>query len=66
MREYEQQLQRAEIDGKLSDYQQGYIAGLSAFAWWKDGVQYVGTTGVTLAQAVENRLRQLGLWKDAA
>lgn len=23
------------------------------YAWWKDGVQYVGTTGKTLAKALE-------------
>jgi len=25
-----------------------YNAGLTAFAWWKDGVQYVGTCGTLL------------------
>jgi hypothetical protein len=62
VREYESQLAAAERSGKLSDYQQGYIAGLRAFAWMRDGVLYVGTTGTTLAKAIENRLRQLGLW----
>ena len=32
---------------------EGYVAGLRAFAWWKDGVQYVGTSGTTLAEAIE-------------
>ena len=31
----------------------GYEAGLRAFAWWKDGVQYVGTRGRTLADAIK-------------
>ena len=31
---------------------EGYIAGLEAFAWWKNGVLYVGTCGIPLVQAV--------------
>ena len=30
-----------------------YEAGLKAYAWWKDGVQYVGTCGTTLAEALK-------------
>jgi hypothetical protein len=30
-----------------------YIEGLCAYAWWKNGVQYVGTCGTTLKDAVE-------------
>ena len=33
-------------------YRQGFEAGLQAFAWWADGVQYVGTCGTTLANAL--------------
>lgn len=36
-----------------SGYETGYKAGLKAYAWWKDGVQYVGTCGKTLKQALE-------------
>ncbi len=32
---------------------QGYIAGLSRFAWWRHGVQYVGSCGTTLKQAID-------------
>ncbi len=32
---------------------EGYVAGLRAFAWWKDGVEYVGTNGKTLAEAID-------------
>lgn len=32
---------------------QGYLEGLAAYAWWKDGVQYVGSCGTTLKEAVE-------------
>lgn len=46
----------------LSTYERGFIEGLLAYAWWKDGRMQVGTTGTTLAQAVrrffEERERQ--------
>ena len=29
------------------------IAGIEAFAWYKDGVQYVGTCGTTFKEAKE-------------
>lgn len=31
---------------------EGYLAGLEAYAWWNDGVQYVGSCGKTLADAI--------------
>lgn len=30
----------------------GLKQGLQAFAWWKDGVEYVGTCGTTLKDAL--------------
>ena len=36
----------------------GYIEGLRAYAWWKDGVQYVGTCGTTLKEAIEDAERE--------
>lgn len=30
----------------------GWAAGVTAFAWWKDGIQYVGTCGTTLKDAL--------------
>ena len=36
----------------MSDYDKGYRDGLAAFAHWKDGVQYVGTCGTTLHEAL--------------
>ena len=33
---------------------QRYEDGLRAFAWWKDGVQYVGSCGTTLEKALED------------
>ena len=31
----------------------GLIEGVTLYAWWKDGVQYVGTCGKTLEEAIE-------------
>ncbi len=39
----------------LEAYEQGLEDGLRCFAWWKDGVEYVGTCGTTLKQALENK-----------
>lgn len=33
-------------------YMRGMKDGLTAYAWWKDGVQYVGTCGQTLEAAI--------------
>ncbi len=40
-------------------YRKGFVDGLQTFAWWKDGVEYVGTCGTTLREAITN---VLGLW----
>lgn len=37
-------------------YLEAYRTALICFAWWKDGTQYVGTSGMTLAKA----LREIG------
>ena len=35
---------------------EGHKEGLCEYAWWKDGVQYVGTCGTTLKEALaENK-----------
>jgi glycerol-3-phosphate dehydrogenase len=34
-------------------YFQGLKDGITRFAWWKDGTQYVGTTGKTLTEALD-------------
>ena len=36
------------------DFIKGVIAGITMFAWWKDGHQEVGTTGTTLKQAIKD------------
>lgn len=35
-------------------YHAGLREGVSMYAHWKDGVQYVGTTGRTLEQALDD------------
>ena len=41
----------------------GYISGLCTFAYHKDGIQYVGTTGMTLDEAIK-KARTVGLWNQ--
>lgn len=36
----------------LSHWERGWVGGVSAYAWWKDGRMQVGTSGTSLAQAV--------------
>ena len=36
-----------------SSFKAGKKEGIWLYAWWKDGVQYVGTTGKTLAEALK-------------
>ena len=52
-----------ELDDKLDvrspqlAYHQGFVDGtkhgIEYYAWWKDGVQYVGSCGTTLKEALE-------------
>ena len=48
---------------EINIYYEGVKEGLWKYAWWKDGVQYVGNMGTTLKEAVakvdEERKRQL-------
>ena len=36
---------------QLKIWRAGIKHGMREYAWWKDGVEYVGTTGKTLKQA---------------
>ena len=45
-------------DLDLTDYQRGVIDGMYRYAWMKDGVYYVGTTGTTLDAAIERVLAE--------
>ena len=38
---------------EIQTYYSGMAAGIYKYAHWKDGVQYVGTTGKTLKQALD-------------
>jgi hypothetical protein len=38
---------------RSKDFIDGMKEGITLYAWWKDGVQYVGTTGTTLKDALE-------------
>jgi hypothetical protein len=46
-------LHRAFADVPFEALQSAMIEGIEAFAWYKDGVQYVGSTGTTRRSAVE-------------
>lgn len=50
-------------ESERNAYMQGYRDGLAAFAWWKDGEQYVGTCGATLKQALE-KMERGELWNQ--
>lgn len=39
---------------RVTDFYDGVRTGIRMYAHWKDGVQYVGTTGSTLARALAN------------
>ena len=36
----------------LEAYFDGLCAGVERYAWWRDGTQYVGTSGKTLREAL--------------
>jgi len=37
----------------MKTYFDGVREGIRMYAWWRDGIQYCGTTGTTLKQALE-------------
>ena len=39
---------------EIQTYYSGMAEGIHKYAYWKDGVQYVGTTGKTLKQALDD------------
>lgn len=41
---------------KLSDYERGWVQGVMAYSWMKDGQKFVGTTGKLLGDAVDEML----------
>lgn len=38
---------------KSDEYYEGMREGIRRWAFWKNGTQYVGTTGTTLAKALQ-------------
>lgn len=42
-----------EAESNSLNYLHGLKDGITRYAWWKNGVQFVGTTGTTLKQALE-------------
>ena len=52
MDELETNLKAIAAKAVQEAYEKGMIAGLKRFAWWKDGVEYVGTCGTTLKAAI--------------
>lgn len=44
---------------------QGHVHGLQEYAWWKDGVQYVGTCGTTLKDAIADAKEKYAVEKEA-
>ena len=43
-----------EQTGVVSEYKRGFQDGIKCFAHWKDGVEYVGTCGMTLEDALKS------------
>jgi hypothetical protein len=43
---------RLDNDREKDIFYAGQIDGLTRYAWWKDGVQYVGSCGTTLKDAL--------------
>lgn len=53
LQSFREQIAEEKRQVKTFWYRKGLREGLTRFAWWKDGVQYVGTCGTTLKQALE-------------
>ena len=53
----------ASTKAEINAFYDGLIEGVHMYAWWKDGTQYVGTTGKTyraaLAEMEEERAKAL-------
>ena len=46
---------KSELDkkGYYDGLYEGMRQGIRLYAWWKDGIQYVGATGTTLLKAID-------------
>ena len=44
-----------KLEGLVKDaWKEGCKSALEHYAWWRDGVEYVGTCGTTLKQALDD------------
>lgn len=44
---------KAAKEGRMTEsHFNAYVEGLTAYAWWRDGEEYVGTCGTTLKEAI--------------
>jgi len=41
------------LQDKSPDYIEGFLFGVMLFAYWKDGVQFVGTCGTTYVEVLK-------------
>lgn len=49
-----------DVEEGLDDFERGWIEGVSLYAHWDSGEQYVGTGGRTLRRAVHDFLAERG------
>jgi len=58
----EQLAQLKECNQSLEKLKEAWVAGftsaLNRYAWWKDGAQYVGTSGKTLKEALTDLIEE--------
>ena len=47
--------EEAENKRLREEKDEAWANGVREYAWWKDGVQYVGTCGTTLEQALKDK-----------
>ncbi len=50
-------------DTRAKAYDKGYVDAVTHFAWWKDGIQYVGSCGTRLADVLAHVEKQKALRK---
>ena len=58
MTQLEESFSKSLEELQSSSYKTGLLEGLRRYAWWRDGVQYVGTCGTTLKDAL-NRVEDM-------
>ena len=51
----------AEELARDEEFIKGVKAGIELYAWWKDGIQYVGSCGTTLKDATSEVDKEFGI-----